>query len=790
MSLDSKALAIVEDALSVEDRDERSRLVVRACGGDAALLARVEELLSHDNDRFRLTATESFMRPMSVVDVIPDRIGPYRVTGEIARGGMGAVVKAERDDGVFERQVAIKLIRGDLASERSKARFADERRILARLSHPGIVRILDGGEVDNRPWLAMDFIDGLPVTQALEQTSHDIRLDAFEAICEAVAYAHRNLIVHADIKPSNVLMDSDGAVHLLDFGIARLISDLDEYESGDPYPLTKGYAAPERAVGVAPTIASDVFSLGVLLLGIFGRRVPGDRVECVPGTRLPVGELEGDLAAIAAKALSEAPEARYPDVSALLADMRRFRASEPVEARGVAGWQYRAARFVRRHRSGLALTAIAGAVLLATSVVSTVSYYRAERALAEADKRFIELRSLAQFMLTELSDRMSDAPGTLPARARLAEVAGRYLDRLRAVPNAPLDLRLDTARGYIRLARLQGLSGTANLGQPVKAAQSLDHAQAILDELDPAKAAVSTALGEVALARWSLASDTRGIGWTAKAEDYFARALKADHGDKAALLGSMTVRKNKGFDLITADNPAQALPVLQKTLADLRSVHWPKELARDAKLLEVNLLARIGDATYYRGDVSGALVPYRESAALIRAELARAPSLMWEEKLGEAAWNISGTLGEISGYEGEALAEANKGIAALNRTLAFGPDAALEKRLVILLGQQALLLDDMGRTADAVSASTQGISFRRKWLAEAPGDPNRQRDVAVALAAHSDLLAKSGNLSAACSEAQQGTQLLERMRQSGNLSNRDAHIDVPKLADAVRRHCR
>ncbi|MBD1208912.1 MAG: hypothetical protein H9535_10800, partial [Ignavibacteria bacterium] len=218
--------------------------------------------------------------------------------------------------------------------------------------------------------------------------------------------------------------------------------------------------------------------------------------------------------------------------------------------------------------------------------------------------------------------------------------------------------------------------------------------------------------------------------------------------------------------------------------------HWPKELTREAKLLEVNLLARIGDAIYYRGDVSGALVPYRESAALIRAELAHAPSLMWEEKLGEAAWNISGTLGEISGYEGEALAEANKGIAALNRTLAFGPDAALEKRLVVLLGQQALLLNDMGRTADAVSASTQGISFRRKWLAEAPGDPNRQRDVAVALAAHSDLLAKSGNLSAACSEAQQGTQLLERMRQSGNLSNRDAHIDVPKLADAVRRHCR
>lgn len=469
MSIDAAALKIVEEALGIEEAPARAALIAERCGEDAVLRARVEELLALDGTDMRLTPTESFVRPLSVIDEIPDRIGPYRVTGEIARGGMGAVVRAERDDGVFAQTVAIKLIRGDLASDRARTRFAEERRILARLRHPGIVRIIDGGEVAERPWLAMDLIDGAPVTHALHGAAHGARLDAFDAVCEAVAYAHSSLVIHADIKPSNVLMGADGRVHLLDFGIARLIVTMDHAELGDPYPLTKGYAAPERAVGVAPTVASDVFSLGVLLLGMLGKQVPGDDTSYVAGTRLPAGQLEGDLAAIAGKALAERPEYRYPDVATLLADIRRHRAWEPVAARGDAGWRYTAGRFARRHRRALVLAGLTALALVTTTVVSTVSYVRAERARAQADARFVELRGLARFMLTELSDRMSDAPGTLGARARLAEVAGNYLDRLRAAPDAPLDLRLDTARGYIRLARLQGLSGTANLGRPDRA---------------------------------------------------------------------------------------------------------------------------------------------------------------------------------------------------------------------------------------------------------------------------------------------------------------------------------
>jgi serine/threonine-protein kinase len=264
---DARALAVVEEALGIDDPAARAAFVDQACGAAAALRARVEELLALDGGDAPFLQTSSFARAFGLTDVIAERIGPYRVTGEIARGGMGQVLGAERDDGRFQQTVAIKLIRADLASTAGLARFAEERRILARLRHPGIVRILDGGEHEDRPWLAMDLIDGLPVTEALDKAgaAQSARLDAFEQICEAAQHAHRNLVIHADLKPSNILMGADGVVHLLDFGIARLVGDLAADAGSAPSPLTRGYAAPERTGGAAPTVASDVFSLGMLL---------------------------------------------------------------------------------------------------------------------------------------------------------------------------------------------------------------------------------------------------------------------------------------------------------------------------------------------------------------------------------------------------------------------------------------------------------------------------------------------------------------------------------------------
>ncbi|WP_421839027.1 protein kinase domain-containing protein [Novosphingobium sp.] len=789
MSLDARSLKIVEEALALEGA-ERAAFIADSCAADAALAARVQALLARDDEDSRLFQTESFLRPLTIVEDLPGRFGPYRVVGEIARGGMGAVVKAERDDGVFAATVAIKLIRADLGNDRARRRFEQERRILAQLRHPGIVRIVDGGAADGRPWLAMDFIDGRPITEALADAPIAARLLAFEQVCEAVAFAHRNLVIHADIKPSNVLVDAGGQVQLLDFGIARLIADLDAAEAGDPYPLTKGYAAPERAVGVAPTIASDVFSLGVLLLGLLGKDVPRDGAAYVPGSRLPVGQLEGDLKAIAACALAEQPGDRYPDVPGLLADLRRHRAWLPLAARAAEGHRYSAGRFIWRHRKGLALTAAAMIGLAGATVISTTQYLRAEAARAEADHRFAELRRLADFMLVELNDRLADSPGTVPARARLAAVAGGYLDRLRQVPHASADLRLDTARGYRRLASIEGLSGTASLGRPDQARAALLQADALLKTL-PDEPEVSEERGWVALGFWTLMADAPpSPAKLAEGCALFDRVHREYPARESATLGVLTCRKSEAYDLIWgADRPSSAIPILRSALADLHATPWSPAYRRDAALLEVNLLGRLGDAIYFAGDKPGALAPYQAQESLVRRWLSRAMSPVWIDKLGEATFNIAGTLGELPGRTAESLKVADEGIAAVRGVLAFGTDANLEKRLVILLGQKSLALAELGDRQAAADVSGESIEIRRRRLAAAPGDPQRRRDLAVALINHAGILATAGKRDTACALAHEDVALWTAMERDHQLGARDRSNDLPNARKAVADYC-
>jgi eukaryotic-like serine/threonine-protein kinase len=795
MSIETRALAVVEEALGVSDPVARASVLDRSCSGNTELRARVDHLLSFEGTQIGLLTVANLVDPLGLVEEVPDRIGPYRITGEIARGGMGAVFKAERDDGVFQRTVAIKLIRADLASERAQRRFAEERRMLARLDNPGIVRIIDGGESEGRPWLAMDFVDGVPVTELLERRSaaRDERLDAFEAVCAAVAYAHRSLVIHADIKPSNILMDGQGKVHLLDFGIARLIVDLEDGVSGDPYPLTKGYAAPERAVGLPPTIASDVFSLGVLLLGMLGCKTPAPDSRYLAGTRLPVGQLEGDLAAIAAKALAEDPAARYPDVAALAEDIRRHRTWIPVVARQSAGWRYPAGRFIMRHRRGLSLACAAAAALIGATVISSVQYVRAERARAQADARFLEVRQLAQFMLSDLSDAMVDSPGTVPARARLAEQASRYLAQLRAVPEAPLDLRLDAARGYRRLATMQGLSGIASLGLPDAARKSLDQSGELLTEVlrsRPNDPAVLEELGWVEAGRWTLAGDNGdSVAINQRAAKIFAAALQIDGTLQGARLGQISTEKSRAFDMIWNDRPAEAVAVLKDALGRLRAERFSAERQRAASLLEVTLLNLLGDATYYAGDKPGSLGPYREASAIVKRALATGSSVVWLDKLGDVQFNIGGTLAELPGQSAGALVEVEEGIAAMKQVLVFGPDATIEKRLLTLDALQGQILADLGRSADAIAASNASLELRRQRLLRAPRDPQRNRDLAVALPNHALVLARGGKKVEACNTAREAQRQWQAILREGNLGVRDAAREIPAAAKVAKQLC-
>jgi serine/threonine-protein kinase len=348
-----------------------------------------------------------------------EQVGPYRLIREVGRGGMADVWLAERSDGTFERKVALKLpritrLRNDLA-----VRFARERDILARLEHPNIARLYDAGvDASRLPYLAMEFVDGAPITRYCDALQLDVatRLRLLAQALDAVQFAHANLVIHRDLKPSNILVTADGQVRLLDFGIAKLLADDDLARESkltqlSGRALTPDYASPEQIRGQPLTTGTDVYSLGVVLFELLtgGRPYrlthdspaqleqailaadparPGARVDDAAakkrGTtaRGLARALAGDLDTIILKALAKEPARRYPTVGALAADLQRHLAGEAVRARP-ASFGYRAQKFIVRNRIAVGA---AGAVVVALIAATAMSLWQMQLARAQAQR--------------------------------------------------------------------------------------------------------------------------------------------------------------------------------------------------------------------------------------------------------------------------------------------------------------------------------------------------------------------------------------------------------------------
>ncbi len=419
------------------------------------------------------------------------RVGPYEVVRQLGSGGMGHVLLARRADDVYRHHVAIKLV--DRATDPSSLRrFRAERQILAGLEHPQIARLYDGGTTDDGcPYLVMEHVEGERIDRYV--AAHDLsvraRIVLFRKVLAAVAFAHRSLVVHLDLKPANILVDAQGEPKLLDFGIARLLSS-DEGETATLgwRPMTRDYASPEQLVGGRLTTASDVYSLGVVLHELLAGRRPHSRGEAravdleaeaapVPpsGSALPddrasdgaaslARQLRGDLDAIVLKALRREPAARYASVEQLDEDLRRYLAGLPVLARR-GTWRYRSGRFLRRHGLAASLAAALVAAMLAGTVTVllqarrlAVERDRASLAQADAEKVSGFLTSLLgrfdpgtvegdQITVPELLDRgtvaLEDAETPPAVRARLLnalgvayQVWGRYDDAERLLREA------------------------------------------------------------------------------------------------------------------------------------------------------------------------------------------------------------------------------------------------------------------------------------------------------------------------------------------------------------------
>ncbi|MCP3956876.1 MAG: tetratricopeptide repeat protein [bacterium] len=474
----------VLDATLASPPMERSEFLDQACGDDEELRREVESLLELEDD-----ADEFLPRPAmaSLTDTQPLekglRIGPYRVVELLGRGGMGAVYRATRQDD-FEKDVAIKLVQRDLIKEAVVRRFLNERQILARLEHPSIAQLLDGGTTeDGRPYLVMEYVHGEPIDEYCDDHALSVRqrLKLFVKVCSPLAFAHRNLVVHRDLKPGNILITDEGEPKLLDFGIAKLLASeeamLGDLTQGSEQPMTPRYASPEQVKRQPITTASDIHALGSLLYKLLTGRLPCELESCRFGeipwriceqepTRPSVAvgreekakttagmrhwtpesvsrtregdpkrlrrRLAGDVDAIVLKALRKEPHRRYGSVEQLAADIQRHLDGLPVEARR-GTTLYRAGKLLRRYRWTVAAVLT---VLLAAGV-----FLVRERQRIETERRSLQvLRGLVNTLDPDRRDDLTEA----------LENARRELEVLDADPDLRSELAATLGRIYLK----------------------------------------------------------------------------------------------------------------------------------------------------------------------------------------------------------------------------------------------------------------------------------------------------------------------------------------------------
>lgn len=435
----------------------------------------------------------------------PQTIGPYRLVSELGKGGMGTVYLAERDDDEYKTAVAIKVLHGGLETPESVARFRDERQIMASLKHPGIVSLLDGGSTEDRlPYLVMEYVVGAPLLQWADAQHLDViaRVKLFRKVCAAVAFAHQKLVVHRDIKPGNILVTNDGEPKLVDFGIAKLLDPTAGREASTRTGmrlLTPEYASPEQVRGEPVTTATDVYALGAvlyeLLAGAPPQQLTGEGIEGLrlmieaeprwPSVACPVSRrraIAGDLDNVILKALQKEVAQRYASVEQFSEDLGRYLDGLPVLARA-STWSYRVGKLVRRRRGVLAVALLVLASLSTAMVVSIGQARRADEEAKQAQKRFDEVRRLANSMLFEVDDKIADLEGATAARELIVQRALEYLNSLAAEADDDPALERDLATAYVKIGEIQGSTMVPNIGRPRAGLESYAEARRILDRL-------------------------------------------------------------------------------------------------------------------------------------------------------------------------------------------------------------------------------------------------------------------------------------------------------------------
>jgi len=423
---------------------------------DASLQQRVHRLLdAHDSAAdFIESPAVAHVPDIFDEDPVGQQIGNYKIIRELGRGGMGGVFLAARADTEFDQLAAIKLIKRGMDTDEILRRFRQERQILATLEHPNIARLLDGGTTaDGLPFLVMEYVEGVPVTQYCRTNSLDegSRLEIFRQICSAVEYAHRHLIIHRDIKPSNILVTANGVPKLLDFGIAKLLSAENDQTVTTMRAMTPEYASPEQIRGESVTTATDIYSLGIVLAELAIHR---DRQTTSSGA----DKVHTDLRAVWQTAVRDETELRYRSVEQFSEDIRRYTEGLPVLAQPDS-LAYRASKFIKRNRvavgAAVGISAAAAAGIFSTIRQSRIARLQSVLASRERDKARLEAAKAEK-----INHFLQEMLGSADPRAQgkdvmVAEVLGVAAERIETdlaeQPEIAADLRTTIGLTYLSL---------------------------------------------------------------------------------------------------------------------------------------------------------------------------------------------------------------------------------------------------------------------------------------------------------------------------------------------------
>lgn len=797
-----RALALF-DAAFERDEYERGAWAAAQCGDDDELRAAVQALLDADA---KLSGTLPTVVPAGRPAFTgraspPDRVGVYRVGAKLGGGGMGDVYLAERDDGLFERKVAVKLMAPGLFAAAAAALFDNERRLLARLRHPHIATLLDGGIAsEGVPYLVMELVEGVPIDRWCFDQKLPVRetVRLFLDVCAAVRHAHQQLVVHADLKPSNILVDREGQVKLLDFGIARLVhaNSAEGVTPGFPLPLTPAYASPRRRAGDLPTPADDVYALGVVLFELLAGDRPSERADATerPSTAIRTAEtwtqmgvaaawrlgrvrdVAGDLDAIVARARADGAADRYSSVDALADDLHRWLESKPVVARG-GGWRYVAGRFVARHRAGVAVGVAALVSLVLGLVVTASLYVRAEKARAEAERRYADVRSLSRYLMLDLNDRLASLPHSLAIRRDLAATGQRYLDGLAVDGTAPEPLVLETIEGLTRLAAIEGGRGQANLGRATQAQANLHKAASLLERLSAAtRGSVRAKMleGEIEADLAALDMDVfnrfdEAAARLSRADAAYFAADQMAPGDPA--IATARVRRDllESTLLQWQGHYADATALAESVASKVRALPDPAIAPRDRALLLARAFDAAAESTYYGGSAQGAEAPYREEVeVLAQAKAAHPGDAALSAMHARGLWALGTTLIELQ-RPGEALPALEESEREASLLAAQEPeDEDLQSVAAVTALAYGEGLAANRRFDEAFPILEGAVDRRRQAWKRAPDDWSKARQYAVAVAALADAQADAGKITQACAnyaEAKPTFVAIARLRQ-------------------------